>query len=221
MRTIGRGSVASLVNVILGVAKLVVALAFFVAVAVTAAIPFIPSSAVAVTVPVSFSLDTPSPVRIGRTGFGFQLLGEQDRARVESKGRLNKVGGSLRMQSTSKRFLAANGVVLIVFLAFVLYLLEHLRAVLRTLIHGNPFVAENATHIHRIGLVVIVGELGRAAIVCAESLYAARHVAVAGLTFDAWPHVNIGAIIGGLIILMIAEVFRAGTRLDEEQSLTI
>ena len=29
------------------------------------------------------------------------------------------------------------------------------------------------------------------------------------------------AIIDGVIILVIAEVFRAGTRLDEEQSLTV
>jgi hypothetical protein len=32
---------------------------------------------------------------------------------------------------------------------------------------------------------------------------------------------NIVAIVAGLIILVIAEVFREGTRLDEEQSLTV
>ena len=221
MRTIGRWSVASLVSVMLGVAKLVVALAFFLAVAVTAAIPFIPTSALAVVVPVSFNLDTPSPVSIGRTGFGFQILGEKDQARDERKGRIDKVGGSLRIRNASKGFLAANGAAFIVFLAGVLFVLDELLAVLRTLIHGSPFVAANATHIHRIGLVVISGELARAAVVSAESAYATAHVAVAGLTFDAWPHVHVGAIVAGLIILVIAEVFRAGTRLDEEQSLTI
>jgi len=41
------------------------------------------------------------------------------------------------------------------------------------------------------------------------------------LRFEAPPDLNIFAIVNGLIILVIAEVFRAGTRLDEEQSLTI
>ena len=38
---------------------------------------------------------------------------------------------------------------------------------------------------------------------------------------DASPHLNIHTIVHGSIILAIAEVFRAGTRLDEDQSLTI
>ena len=42
-----------------------------------------------------------------------------------------------------------------------------------------------------------------------------------GLRFDARPDFSIMAVFYGLIILVIAEVFRAGTRLDEEQSLTV
>jgi hypothetical protein len=68
---------------------------------------------------------------------------------------------------------------------------------------------------------VIVGELARAAIVFAENYYAMTHVTVPGLQFDAWPSLDLMSIGYGLIILVIAEVFRAGTRLDEEQSLTI
>jgi hypothetical protein len=41
------------------------------------------------------------------------------------------------------------------------------------------------------------------------------------LRFDAWPHLDVSAVIAGLIILVIAEVFRAGARLEEEQSLTV
>ena len=47
------------------------------------------------------------------------------------------------------------------------------------------------------------------------------HFSADGLRFDAWPDLNVFAILHGLIILVIAEVFRAGTRLDEDQSLTI
>ena len=45
--------------------------------------------------------------------------------------------------------------------------------------------------------------------------------AAEGLRFEARPDFNVVAVICGLIILVIAEVFREGTRLDEEQSLTI
>ena len=47
------------------------------------------------------------------------------------------------------------------------------------------------------------------------------HFSANGLRFDARPDLNILTIVHGLIILAIAEVFRTGTRLDEDQSLTI
>jgi hypothetical protein len=51
--------------------------------------------------------------------------------------------------------------------------------------------------------------------------YAMTHFAVQGVQLEARLAVNWVALICGLIILVIAEVFREGTRLDEEQSLTI
>ena len=46
-------------------------------------------------------------------------------------------------------------------------------------------------------------------------------VAAEGLRFETHADLNVFAIVLGLIILVIAEVFTAGTRLDEDQSLTI
>ena len=86
---------------------------------------------------------------------------------------------------------------------------------------GRPFVAANATRIRRIGFVIIASELAWSAIVFFESYYAMTHFSADGLRFDASPDINVLAILSGLIILVIAEVFRAGTRLDEEQSLTV
>ena len=51
--------------------------------------------------------------------------------------------------------------------------------------------------------------------------FAMTHFSADGLRFDARPDLNVFAIVNGLIILAIAEVFRAGTRLDEDQSLTV
>ena len=93
--------------------------------------------------------------------------------------------------------------------------------VFSTLRAGTPFVADNARRIHRIAFAVIAGEVARATIVFVENYYAMTHFSAEGLRFDARPDFNILAVFSGLIILAIAEVFRAGSRLDEEQSLTV
>jgi hypothetical protein len=170
---------------------------------------------------VSFSLDTPASIRAGSSGLDFEILNDQEQARPDSRGRINRVDGSLRIPAASKRVIAANAAVVIVIFTFTLFVIRQLRAVFRTLIHGSPFVADNAARIQRVALAVIIGEFARAAIVYAENYYAMTHVTIAGLQFDAWPRVSLMTIGYGLIILVIAEVFRVGTRLDEEQSLTI
>jgi hypothetical protein len=86
---------------------------------------------------------------------------------------------------------------------------------------GKPFAPSNATHVRRIAWVLIIGEVVRATIVYLENSYAATHFTAEGLRFTARPDLSIAAIVEGLIILVIAEVFRVGTRLDEEQSLTV
>jgi hypothetical protein len=105
--------------------------------------------------------------------------------------------------------------------ALALWVLGQLRAVFRTLRDGQPFVPANATRIRRVAIGVIAGELAPASIVFFENYYAMTHFAADGLRFNAQPDLNLFAIVDGLIILVIAEVFRAGTRLAEDQSLTV
>jgi len=118
-------------------------------------------------------------------------------------------------------FRSANIAILILFLAVILWVLGLLRAVFRTIRDGQPFVPANAARLRWIAIAVIVGELARAVVVHAESHYALTHFVATGFHFTAPLRINIFALINGLIILVIAEVFRAGTRLDEEQSLTV
>jgi hypothetical protein len=54
-----------------------------------------------------------------------------------------------------------------------------------------------------------------------NNYYAMTYFSAEGLRFDARPDLNLFAIIHGVIVLVIAEVFRTGTRLDEDQSLTV
>ena len=104
---------------------------------------------------------------------------------------------------------------------WLLWALSELRAVFRTLHDGQPFVPANAGRIRSVGFAVILVEIGRAILVFLANSYAFMHFTAPGLRFDAHFGLNFFTILSGVIILVIAEVFRAGTQLAEDQSLTI
>jgi hypothetical protein len=233
MRTIGKRSVSSFLTVLLNVGWYAAALGLALATCLVLLVPFIEVPGMRVTIPVSFSVDprthrvtATSPgigearsqdVRIGGTpGFGFEI-GDESRIREAQV----HVRGSLRFPTRSRLFFVGNAILFIILLAIWLWVFGLLRAVFRTLRDGQPFVPANATRLRWIAFAVIVGELARSAIVLGENYYAMTHFSADGLRFDAWPDLNAFAIIHGLIILVLAEVFKAGIRLDEEQSLTV
>ena len=158
------------------------------------------------TIPVSVTIDGG---RIAAPSIGIE------------RAELRDVRGSLRFPLQRGRLFVVNGLLLILFLVVFLWLNTELQRVLRTVRDGKPFAPSNASRIRRIAWFFIVGEFIRATIVYLENSYAAAHFTAEGLRFTARPDFSIVAIIEGLIILVIAEVFRAGTRLDEDQSLTV
>lgn len=134
---------------------------------------------------------------------------------------LSRLGGSLKFPARKGPLFTANLAILAGSLALVLWVLGQLCGLFRTLRDGRPFVPSNATRVRRIAWAVIVGELARSAVMFFENSYAMTHFSAPGVNFDARLHVNVFALINGLIILVIAEVFREGTRLEEDRSLTI
>ena len=129
--------------------------------------------------------------------------------------------GVLKFRPPNRIWPALTGTLVMAALSVLFWILAQLKGVFRTLIAGQPFVAANAVRIRRIGYAVIVSQLG---------LFLLQYVAInrlwsrftaEGLAFDVRPDLNVAALAAGVIILVIAEVFRAGTRLDEEQSLTV
>ena len=134
---------------------------------------------------------------------------------------LSRLGGSLKFPARKGPLFTANLAILAGSLALVLWVLGQLRGLFRTLRDGRPFAPSNATRVRRIAWAVIVGELARSAVMFFENSYAMTHFSAPGVNFDARLHVNVFALINGLIILVIAEVFREGTRLEEDRSLTI
>lgn len=134
---------------------------------------------------------------------------------------LQDIRGSLRFPPRPGPLLVANWLIGVGFLLGVLWLLIQLRALFRTLRDDRPFLQANATRIQRIGWAVIVGEIARATIVFFESHYALTHFLADGLRLEAYPRLNVLALINGVMILVAAEVMRRGVNLSEDQSLTI
>ncbi len=143
------------------------------------------------------------------------------RSQDVTQARIEDLRGAVRFVPLNRGVVAGSAAVLIVAISLIVWVLHQLRSVFRTLRDGRPFVAANASRLRNIGWAVIVGETLRTALALVENAYAAGHFAVSGLTFEVRPDYNALTVISGLIILAIAEVFRAGTRLDEEQSLTV
>lgn len=162
----------------------------------------------------------------GRLSIPVSLAMDDDRsAAAPSLGvktaEIRDLRGTLRFPAQSGRFLFANALLLILMLIVALWGVRLVQGLLRTVRDGHPFVAANARRVRTIGWLVIGGEIARAVIVFLENDYARRFFSVDGLQFTARADFSVAAIIEGLVILVIAEVFRAGTRLDEEQSLTV
>jgi hypothetical protein len=126
-----------------------------------------------------------------------------------------KMRGSYRFAAEKGAFLSASIMLLDIFLVLSIGIVDQLRKVFRTLEEKEPFQAENAKRIRRIGWTVILLEVMRALATAYWSGWA---------TLEGWragSHIGATGVLFGLLILALAEVFREGARLREDQSLTI
>lgn len=208
MRLTGRASVSSFLTILLNVAQYGIAVVIIITSALTVLSLFIDIHGAEIDLPVSFQVDGRA-LQVNAPSLGIDA-------------QIHDARGSLKFRPPRGAFVVSAVLLgVTVMLGIILWGLGQLQAVFRTLRDGQPFVAANAARIRSIALIVIFGELARTALMFAANVYAITHFSASGLQFDAQPDLNVFAIIHGLIILVIAEVFRTGTRLDEDQSLTI
>jgi len=160
------------------------------------------------TIPVRFYVDTDTH-RITAPSIGV------DRAE------LRDTHGALRFPAPQGSFLFINAGFLIALFVCALWGLEQLHRVFGTLRKGQPFIHANARRLRYVAAAVIAGEVLRAAMVAYNQFYAKAHFTATGLLFDWSFNIDFFAIVLALIVLAIAEVFATGTRLDEDQALTI
>ena len=211
MRAIGRHSLSSFLTLLLNIGFYGAALGA-VLMAFIAVVPlwFTDLRNVEMSIPVSFRVGS-GIVQVAAPALGIERAELRD-----AHG-----SGTLEFQPPNGAFLSTTAVLVILAFVFALWVLAQLRAVFSTLRDGHPFVPANARRIRWIGYAVIAGEIARSVVAFGTNSYVTRHFAAEGVRFDVRPDVNVLVIVCGLIILVIAEVFRAGTTLDEEASLTI
>lgn len=139
----------------------------------------------------------------------------------ETDAQFEKLRGNLRFPARKGAFLSGSVAVVALIFGYLLWIVTQLRHVFRSLSQRAPFVEGNARRIRWVGWAVIFGEVGRAAIVYFWSYYTSLHFTASGLRFAPSADMNPITIVSGLAILVIAEVFQEGARLQEDQSLTI
>ena len=142
-------------------------------------------------------------------------------ASMETDARIEQLRGNLRFPVRNGAFFSGSMFLVVLLCGSLLWVLTQLRHIFRSLSRGLVFIPENARRIRWVGFTVIFGELARAALVYFWSYYTSLHFTANGLRFVASTDFNGITIVGGFAILVIAEVFREGTRLHEDQSLTI
>lgn len=92
-----------------------------------------------------------------------------------------------------------------------LYVIERLLELLKTLRFGSPFVKENATRFRKVGVALLVGELSKIVIMI-----------LAGVTgADVEADLDFTLFVAIAAVFVLAEVFREGARMKEEQDLTV
>jgi hypothetical protein len=140
---------------------------------------------------------------------------------IQTDARIEKVRANLRFPVRIGGFLFGNMVLILLLGGSLFWVLTQLRHIFRSLSRGLLFIPENARRIRWVGFMVIFGELARAALVYFWSYYTSLHFTASGVRLVASTDFNGITIVSGLAILVIAEVFREGSRLHEDQSLTI
>jgi len=203
-----RRSLSSIVKLLLDASWYFVALTLGLAVCLLLLIAFSEPGEMRLGIPVTFEMTLRAD------------LPPAQPATVE-QARIEKGSGTLIVPIGRGGFLYATVATLIVLLVVGLWILGQLCAVFRTVRDGKPFTAANVRRIRWVGVGVILGEFVASGSALFGNYYAASHVVSDGVRFGGIPIVSPTGILHGLVILAIAEVFRTGTRLDEDQSLTI
>lgn len=105
--------------------------------------------------------------------------------------------------------------------AVALVVIYNLRRIFATLVQEMPFQLENVRRTRAIGLAVLAGTVLSGVVHTFVGLYMSNAVQLPGLDLQAKISLNFTGIFLGAVILVLAEIFRQGAALQEEQDMTV
>ena len=107
MRTVGRRSIASVINFVVSLFAFGAWFGAIFGIVMLLVIPFI-RLPIVVTAPVSFTMSLPDEILGSRAGWGFEFR-EGRRPPAPRPARVDRIDGSMRVPSSSRWFVFANG----------------------------------------------------------------------------------------------------------------
>lgn len=103
----------------------------------------------------------------------------------------------------------------------MLYILWQVKTLLSSIDGTSPFTLANANRVSRIGVAVIIMGLVSESIKFAVGACTARVVTVPGIELRPGMQIPWATLFLGLMVMVVAEVFRYGVRLQEDSDLTV
>lgn len=129
--------------------------------------------------------------------------------------------GTLRLETSSfLLILIANAakVVAAIGLAYVFYLL---RAVVQTILDGDPFAAENGQRLRRLGYAVLAVGILRPSVDYLAATEILNRLPMAVPALNPGPTFDAEVLLATLLILLLAHIWSYGLELERDQALTI
>ena len=212
MKTLGKHSLASIIKIILNIAWYV-QLFFVVFLTVAISLKFFKNGTANPTPEtLEVRLTQSKAIPVSTSSTGEKLNGAT----------LNLDSGKLSFNHlSSKAIIAFNLVSMLIAFSISLSITFLLRKIFQTLTTSYPFIIENAYRLKNIGLLVILTSVTSFTHDWIVNWYLKQNFIIDGSAIRAHLVIDLKTIFAGLIILIIAEIFRVGTRLKEEQDLTV
>ncbi len=118
-------------------------------------------------------------------------------------------------------FVVLGWVTLAISAAFLLLFLHQLRRLFQRVRQGAPFDPDNAARLRWLGILLLVLALWQTVTDVWMSLAISRMLEGPGNQLGTGVSLNLPVILVGLVLIALAEIFRRGAALEEEQSLVV
>jgi hypothetical protein len=108
-----------------------------------------------------------------------------------------------------------------VLLGLAVLTLHHLRRIFQRVRDGAPFDAQNALRMRTVGWLMLAGALYESTVEVVVALAVRGSIDAGQITVSPWTDVDLMGIFMALVVVALAEVFRRGAELEDEQSLVV